>query len=74
MIPNKNFRFFKFLELFKNFRRGLTNYFFLNIVQEPVFNRLHSLRPLSIAKAASTLEQKHSQDRARRGMLSNVDV
>ncbi len=28
MIPNKNFRFSEFLELFKNFSRGLTNYFF----------------------------------------------
>ncbi len=28
MIPNKNFHFFEFLELLKNFLRGLTNYFF----------------------------------------------
>ncbi len=27
-VPKKNFRFFEFLELFKIFRRGLTNYFF----------------------------------------------
>ncbi len=49
MISNKNFRFFEFLELFKNFHRGLINYFFLNAVQEPVFNQLHSPHALLIA-------------------------
>ncbi len=40
--PNKNFRIFEFLELFKNFCRVLTNYFLTNVVQEPVLNQLRS--------------------------------
>ncbi len=49
MIPNKNFRFFEFIEWLKNFLRGLTNYFLKKRCTGASFQPITLVRALSIA-------------------------